>query len=198
MKTSILYITIFLAVSTTVYAQEDSVVLDIPQNKEEIQEKIESKAENIQSIISQKQEEVQVLIEEVPEEQKTKLIPTAQERVLKIITIVFERFGAFIVRYDSIVVRLENRILSIEQQGDSVEVPRELLEKAKLNLLESTALIIATKTELEKAISSETSLEAIRTSINLCRQSLQNTHTSLIEVITSIKANDIEETLSLE
>ena len=43
MKTSILYIILFLTVSTTTYAQESSIVLDIPQNKEEIEQKIESK-----------------------------------------------------------------------------------------------------------------------------------------------------------
>ena len=184
--TTILATTLFVSfIFSNVFAQEETLI--IPQKREEIKQKIEEKKGALQVQIEQKREEIKEQIDSVPEEQKTKLQILAQERVLKVLTHIFEQFEATVVKFDGIILRIENRIAKLENENIDVSQTKELLAVSKTKLQETTTLIAATKIELETLISSEISKDQIKTSVTLCKESLKEVKASLIEVIDSLK-----------
>jgi hypothetical protein len=174
-----------LASVSFVYAQEETLI--IPQKREEIKQKIEEKKSILQTQIVQKREEVKEQINSFPKEQKTKLQILAQERVLKAVTHIFEQFEATIVKFDGIILRVENRIAKLENEGVDATKTKELLEVSRVKLQETTALVAANKLELGALIATEISKDQIKTSVTLCKESLKEVKMSLIEVIDSLK-----------
>jgi hypothetical protein len=166
-------------------AQEEN--LTIPQKHEEIKQKIEEKINNLQTQIEEKRVEIKEQIRSTQEDQQTKLQILAQERVSKIITQIFEQFEAMIVKFDGIILRVENRISKLDEENIDTTQSKELLLESKEKLEEATALIAATKLELQTMLLSEISKEQIKTSIVLCKDSLKEVKQSLVHVINSIK-----------
>lgn len=167
-----------------VYAEENTF---IPQKREEIQQKIAEKKIELQFQIELKREEIQQKIESLPKEDKRTLQFFAKERVSKAISHIFEQFEAVIVKFDGIVFRIENRIIKLEKEGVNVEKPKEMLVASKIKVQESATLVAATKIELQALILGEVSKDQIKTSIELCKKSLEDTKQSLIEVVESLK-----------
>lgn len=189
MKKSILYITLFLCVANTTFAQETQTTPIIPQDKTEAEQILEEKRLALQPEIVKKKVELKAFIEAKKEADVSPIQVLARERILKAVTVLFERMEAFLVRYDTIVTRLENRILTMDPS--STQEAQALLVIAKTNLTESTILISATKDELTTNLQTQTTSETIRSIITLSTESLKKTHESLISVIQTIKADDI-------
>lgn len=192
MKT-LIFLSVFLSITLNVYAEDSQI--QIPQNKTEIEQKIVEKQAALQSQINKRQPEIRAIFDKQTDQ--TKLQITAQERISKAITIIFERMNAFVIRYDGIVQRLDVKISEMES-GEAKSQAELLVIEAKTSLLDTTALITAAQKEIEESLNTKTSLEAIRLSVELCKESLKKTHDSLVLVIQNIKATDIEESLSLE
>lgn len=187
MKHVFIYITLFFAFSPFVFAQEQEVLV-IPQKQEEIKKHIEEKRTALQSQIQEKQEEIQEQIRATSSKPSFEFF--TQERTLKIISRIFEQFEAVLVKFDGIIIRIEARITKLNEQGISTLPIEELLLETKIQIKDSTALIIASKIELEKAIATEISKEEIKNTIEICKTSLKNTQTSLINVIVLLKNVD--------
>jgi len=177
---------IFFALSAVVFAQEIDAPLPLLQKREEIKQHIEQKQIELHPQIQEKRQEIQNQVE-TEGEQKTKLQILAQERVLKIVSLVFEQLEAVLVKFDGIVVRIEARIAKLNEQGTSTTKTEQLLLEAKTQIEDSTALIAATKIELQTSIMTETSKEDIKKSIEACKTSLKETQQVLIDVIVSLK-----------
>jgi hypothetical protein len=162
--------------------------LSLPQNREEIKQKIEEKKSEVQNKIEEKRAEIKGQIQQVAEEQKTEVQIFAQERILKILQQIFEKFDAVLVKFDGISERIDIRISKNEENGLDMTKQKELLAAAKENILQSTALVAATKIELDTLIKSATfSKEQIKKSVDVCKESLKTTQKSLVDVIESLK-----------
>jgi hypothetical protein len=192
MKTFI-FLLLFLGLVSTTNAQESQI--QIPQSKEEIQLRLETKKQTLQTQITQKRQEIKDAL--AGSSDSIKLPITAQERVSKATAIIFDRLEAFIIRYDGLIQRLETRISNTPESDTKIKATQLLLD-AKINLNESTTLILATRKEIEDSLLTKTSLEIIKTNVEICRASLKKTHDALLLTIRSIKAVDEENTLSLE
>jgi hypothetical protein len=185
MKYKAIILIISLLYITPVFAQEQD--LQILQTREEIREKILFKNSELQEKIELKRIEIKQKIEAISEEQKIKTNILIQERVLKIIIQVFEQLEAMIVKFDGIVIRIENRIAKLDAEDIDTSNTKELLIESKTKIEEATVLIAATKLELESRISTEISKEEIKASIELCKNILEETRLSLIKVVRSLK-----------
>jgi hypothetical protein len=198
MKQLILFIFIFSAISYFAFAQDDTL-LPIIQKREDIKQYVEEKEQELHSQIQEKRQEIQVQIETQGGEEKTKLQILAQERILKIVTHIFEQLEAVLVKFDGIVMRIDARIIKLNEEGVSTTESEILLVHAKTKIEESSTLVAATKLELQKAITTEISKENIKKSIEICKISLKETQSSLIEVITSLKTEgNFEDDLLVE
>ncbi|MEN9921444.1 MAG: hypothetical protein RLZZ517_422 [Candidatus Parcubacteria bacterium] len=177
---------VFFLMFSFVSAEEQK--LSLPQNREEIKQKIEEKKSEVQNKIEEKRAEIKGQIQQVAEEQKTEVQIFAQERILKILQQIFEKFDAVLVKFDGISERIDIRISKNEENGLDMTKQKELLAAAKENILQSTALVAATKIELDTLIKSATfSKEQIKKSVDVCKESLKTTQKSLVDVIESLK-----------
>ncbi len=200
MKKIILLLAAFLILGTPVFALETSTTTQaIPQKREEIKQRIEEKRMELQSQIQEKREEVKKQILEKKSDVKTRLQILAQDRVSKILLQIFERFEAVLVKFDGIVLRIETRITKLNEQDISTTESQELLILAKKQIEDSNALIAASKIELKAAVTTETSREDIRNTIEICKTSLKKSQDALIAVIASLKSVEgSDEELSVE
>lgn len=188
MKKTILPLALFLLIGTSVYAQETSVTTaTFPQKREEIKQRIEEKKNELQPLIEKKREEIKKQISEDQGEIKTKLQFFAQDRVSKVLIQIFERFEAVIIKFDGVVLRLENRITKLDEQNIDTTIPKELLLEAKTDIAQAIALITASKIELQKTLTQETSKEELKKTIEVCKTSLKEVQSSLIAVVISLK-----------
>jgi hypothetical protein len=194
MKKSIIFTIFLLCISNTTFAQNIPNNQNQSQNKIEIDQKITEKRALLQSEIDKKKAEVRTLIESKKQDNVSAIQVLARERILKAIEVLFERMEAFIVRYDKIITRLENRISTMNPESQTEA--QALLAVAKSNLNDSITLISATKSELTNTLQTQTAPETIRMIISISTESLKKTHESLIDVIRSLKADDIEASLT--
>lgn len=169
---------------TPVFAEE---ALTIPQKRDEIKQKIEEKKFELQDEIKEKQVEIKNKIASSSEEQKIKLQIFAQERVLNILVQIFEQFEAVLVKFDGIVIRIDARITKLDESNFDTTEQKELLKIAKQNIQDSTALVAATKLELQSLVTDEISKNQIKSSIQACKDSLKKSHQSLVDVVESLK-----------
>lgn len=200
MKHTFLYLIIFFAINNVAFAQENEKnLLPIPQKREEIKQYIEEKKSELQPQIQEKRQEIKDQIEIQGQEQKTKLQILAQERVLKIISYIFEQFDAILVKFDGITLRIDTRITKLKEQGIPTKDLEDLVLKAKLKVQNSNALIAASKIELQTSITTETSKESIKSTIESCKVSLKEAQASLVGVIDALKIiENVDEELSVE
>jgi len=192
-KFILLGLSIFILTGVFVYAQEDETEENPParmiQNREEIRDRMQEKREEMRGEISEKREEVRQTITERKEARKVQLQANAQERVLKITGKIFERFDAVLIKFDGITQRIESRITKLEEEGSDMTEARSALEDAQSNATETTALILATKEEIELLVSDESSKEGIRTLMTQVKVSLQETKKSFLKIISLIETS---------
>ncbi len=191
MKHTVIAAVLLLGLGTTVFAQETTKSTStIPQKREEIKEKIEQKKMELQPQIEEKRQAIKEQILDKKSEKGTQLQILAQDRVSKILSHIFERFEAVLVKFDGIVLRINNRITKLQEQGVDVTESKRLLEEAIEHIEESASLIAASKIELQETLTTPTSKEDIKTTIEICKTSLKKTQQALVAVIGSLKASD--------
>lgn len=190
---------LFLSLTQLTFAQEVvDITSSIPQKREEIKQFIETKKAELKPIIDEKRQEIKAQIVDSKDVQKTQLQILAQQRVLKVVNSIFEVFEAVLVKFEGIIVRIEARIEKLNSQDVDTAESQALLLQAKASLKDTTALISATKIELQNAIESEISKDQIKLSIETCKKSLKGTQELLVQVISSLKNDGDSEDLLIE
>jgi hypothetical protein len=198
MKYILIIVSILFVFETPVFAEESTStpLYRLPQNRQEIKQKIEEKKIKLETRIQDKQQEIKSFIEEKKEGQKTKLDIFTQQRVATILANIFERFDAVLVKFDGVVTRIESRITKLKEENVDTSASEKLLTQAKTKIEDATTLIAASKIELQTAITTQTSKQDIKDTLKICKTSLGETQQALISVITSLKGlSDVNDEL---
>lgn len=199
MKQTILSFALFLILGTTVFAQETSLTIDaLPQNRQEIKERITQKNIELQSQIEQKRLEIKEQNQKKEITTKVQLQIVAQDRVSKIVSQIYEKLEAILVKFDGITIRIEARIQKLKDKGMNTENAEALLTISKVNIEDTTTLIAASEFEIQNSLETKTSVEVIKSAIEECKISLKTIQSGLVEVVSSLKILGDTEELSVE
>jgi chromosome segregation ATPase len=171
----------------TMKAEIDAKKDEIDEKKDTIKAQIEERRQNIKSEV---------------EERKSNAVGVIKERIGTFTQNVIKRFNAAIERLDTLAGRIDSRIAKIEAEGGDTAKAKELMAVAKTQL--ETAKISTSGVELEvKAlISVEASttaeikdeFDSLKDQIEKAKGDIKKAHSSLIEVINSLKKVEIRAT----
>lgn len=160
---------------------------DFAQRRDEIKAHFEEQKIKLGSKVEEKRQEIKKRLEERKIDSKTRLEEGSKERILKITNHIFDKSEAFLVKFDGIVDRIEERITKLKDSGADTSEAENLLDQAKVKIEDTTTLLVATKLELQNSIDTETSKEEIKITIQDIKTSMKETHASLVKVIESLK-----------